>query len=60
MGQEPEVFYGSIKDNLLISKSDATLDEINYVLDKVNLLKLIQSFEKGIDSDVKNLSAGEK
>lgn len=41
LGEEPEVFYGSIKDNLLIAKSDATDEELFNVLDQVYLKFLV-------------------
>ncbi|KAL4432259.1 hypothetical protein ABPG74_020227 [Tetrahymena malaccensis] len=60
IGQEPEIFFGSIKSNLLISKQDASLEELNSVLEQVCLLNIVQNLDLGIDSDVKNLSVGEK
>ncbi|KAL4480989.1 hypothetical protein ABPG72_014457 [Tetrahymena utriculariae] len=60
IGQEPEIFFGSIKNNLLISKQEASLEELNNVLEQVYLFNIVQNLEHGIDSDVKNLSVGEK
>ncbi|EAR92160.3 ABC transporter transmembrane region protein (macronuclear) [Tetrahymena thermophila SB210] len=60
IGQEPEIFFGSIKSNLLISKREASLEELYNVLEQVYLLNIVQNLDLGIDSDVKNLSVGEK
>ncbi len=37
------IFNGTVRDNLLIAKKDATLEEINYALKKANLLDFVNS-----------------
>lgn len=41
--QQPTIFVGSVRDNLLIAKSNASDDEILAVLDQVGLLETFQS-----------------
>ena len=46
------IFNGTVRDNLLIAKRDATLEEINYALKKANLLDFINSKEEELDLEV--------
>ncbi len=58
------IFNGTIKDNLLIAKKDATLNEINYALEKANLLEFVNSKKEKLDLEVgeggSKLSGGQK
>lgn len=58
------IFNGTIKENLLMAKKDATLDEINYALKKANLLDFVNSKKEKLDLEVgeggANLSGGQK
>ena len=62
--QETYLFSGTIRDNLLYVKPDATEEEIIAACDKANILDFIQNQEKGFDTMVGNrglkLSGGEK
>ena len=62
--QETYLFNGTIRDNLLYVKPDATEEEIIAACDKANILDFIQNQEKGFDTMVGNrglkLSGGEK
>ena len=58
------IFNGTVRDNLLIAKKDATLEEINYALKKANLLDFVNSKKEKLDLEVgeggSKLSGGQK
>lgn len=58
------IFNGSIKDNLLIGKKDATVEEINRALEVANLKEFVYSLEDGLNTQVGEggslLSGGQK
>ena len=58
------IFNGSIKDNLLMGKKDASVDEINRALEIANLREFVDGLEKGLDTQVGEsgslLSGGQK
>ncbi|MBQ9322140.1 MAG: ABC transporter ATP-binding protein [Eubacterium sp.] len=62
--QETYLFNGSIRDNLLYVKPDATEEELRDACDKANVLDFIEAQEQGFDTMVGNrglkLSGGEK
>lgn len=62
--QDTQLFSGTIKENLLFVKPDATDDEINEALRKASCLNLIARSENGIDTVIgeggMKLSGGEK
>jgi ATP-binding cassette subfamily B protein len=62
--QEGFLFGGSIADNVRIARADATDDELRAALDAVGALERFDSFEDGIDTEVRErgsrLSAGER
>ncbi len=62
--QETYLFNGTIRDNLLYAKPDATQEEIETACRKANIHDFIISQEKGYDTQVGNrglkLSGGEK
>lgn len=62
--QETYLFNGTIRDNLLIAKPNATDKEILLALKQANLTRLLQALPKGLDTMVGNrgmkLSGGEK
>ncbi len=62
--QETYLFNGTIRDNLLYAKPDATEEELIEAAKKANIYDFIMSQEKGFDSMVGNrglkLSGGEK
>ena len=62
--QETYLFNGTIRDNLLYAKSDATEEEIIEALKKANIYDFVQNQETGLDTVVGNrglkLSGGEK
>ena len=62
--QETYLFNGTIRDNLLYAKPDATEEELIEAARKANIYDFIMSQEKGFDSMVGNrglkLSGGEK
>lgn len=64
VSQETYLFNGTIKENLLYAKPDASEDEIVEACKKANIHDFIISQEKGYDSEVGNrglkLSGGEK
>lgn len=64
VSQETYLFNGTIRDNLLYAKPDATDDEMVEALKKANIWDFIEKQEKGIDTEVGNrglkLSGGEK
>ena len=64
VSQETYLFNGTIRDNLLYAKPDATEEEMIEACRKANILDFIESQEKGLDTMVGNrglkLSGGEK
>lgn len=61
--QEPAIFSGNIRDNIAFGK-EATDEEIENVLKMIGATKFVDSFEKGIYTELEylgsNLSTGEK
>ena len=64
VSQETYLFNGTIRENLLYARPDATEDELIAACDKANILEFIQKQELGFDAMVGNrglkLSGGEK
>ena len=64
VSQETYLFNGTIRENLLYAKPDATEEELLAACEKANILDFIQRQEKGLDTPVGNrglkLSGGEK
>ncbi len=64
VSQETYLFNGTIRDNLLYAKPDATEEEMVEALKKANIYDFVEKQEKGIDTEVGNrglkLSGGEK
>jgi ATP-binding cassette subfamily B protein len=62
--QEGFLFGGSIADNVRIARADATEDELRAALDAIGALDRFDSFEDGINTEVRErgsrLSAGER
>lgn len=64
VAQKSALFSGSIKDNLLWGKKNATEEEINRALKTAQALDIVKSKENGLDEVIteggKNLSGGQK
>ncbi len=64
MTQNSEFFEGTIRDNLLIAKADATDAELKIALQKASIWDFTESLERGLDSTLTelgdNFSAGER
>ena len=64
VSQETYLFNGTIRDNLLYAKPDATEEELMEACKKANIYDFIEKQEKGLDTPVGNrglkLSGGEK
>jgi ATP-binding cassette subfamily B protein len=62
--QNPHLFSGTIKDNIIYGKLDATEEEIIKASKLVNLHPIVERMEKGYDTQVGEggslLSTGEK
>ncbi len=62
--QDTYLFNGTIRDNLLYAKQDATEAELREAADKANILDFIEAQPDGFDTEVGNrglkLSGGEK
>ncbi len=62
--QDTLIFSGTIKDNLLFGKPEATMDEIEQASEAACIKNFIESMPKGYDSEVTergtNLSAGQR
>ena len=62
--QNPYVFNGTLKENLLFAKPDATEAEINEAIKKANLSDILEKMPNGIDTELGEngsiLSGGEK
>ena len=64
VGQEPVLFSGTVKENLLFGKEDATDEEINEALKKANAYDFVHKLEKKLDTFIgiggNQLSGGQK
>jgi ATP-binding cassette subfamily B protein len=64
VSQETYLFNGTIRENLLYAKEDATEEEMIEALKKANIYDFVAKQEKGMDTEVGNrglkLSGGEK
>lgn len=62
--QTPHLFSGTVRENLLYGKEDATDAELDAAIKSVNAEKIIERLEKGYDTEVgeggNTLSTGEK
>ena len=62
--QAPHLFSGTIRDNLIYGRPDATEEEIQRAISLVSLGEVLDKLEKGIETDVGEggdlLSTGEK
>lgn len=62
--QEPVLFRGTIRDNIVYSKADATDEEIESALKQVNLLEFVEQLPQGLETEVgddgKLLSGGQR
>lgn len=62
--QTPHLFSGTIRENLLYGKPDATDEELYAALESVNALSVVERMENGLDTEVgeggNTLSTGEK
>ncbi len=62
--QEPLLFHASVRDNILLSKPDATDEEIREALSAAHALKFVTQLSEGLDSIVGErgvkLSGGQK
>ena len=62
--QDAPVLAGSLRENLLIGKADATDEELKHVLGQVNLTEVLERDERGLDAEVGEngimLSGGER
>lgn len=64
VAQESHIFHTTLRENLLMAKPDATKQELERVLDKVSLTKLVEGLEHGLDTQLGEygdmLSGGER
>ena len=64
VGQEPVLFGGTIKENLLYAKEDATDQELIEALKKSNAWEFIEKFDKKLDTFIgaggSQISGGQK
>ena len=64
VSQETYLFNGTIRENLLYAKPDATEEDMIAALKKANIWDFVEKQEKGLDTEVGNrglkLSGGEK
>jgi ATP-binding cassette subfamily B protein len=62
--QKSLLFFGTIRDNMLFAKADATDEEIWKALETANADEFVRTLEKGLDSPVEkgggNFSGGQK
>ncbi|MGE9296323.1 MAG: ABC transporter ATP-binding protein [Puniceicoccales bacterium] len=64
VAQEPFLFEGSVRDNLLLAKEDATADEIDNALRGASAWEFVNNMPEGVDTNIGEkgirLSQGEK
>ncbi len=62
--QDPFLFAGTIKDNILYGKPDASMEEMEQAAKEANIYEFIKSLQKGYDTEVGErgvkISGGEK
>lgn len=62
--QEPTLFSGTVRENMLFSKPNATDEEIDLALDSCAAREFVHHLPNGLDSDVgergRNLSGGQR
>ena len=62
--QTPHLFSGTVRENLLYGKQNATEEELDRAIDSVNARRIIERLDNGYDSVIgeggNTLSAGEK
>ncbi|TNF69250.1 MAG: thiol reductant ABC exporter subunit CydD [Gammaproteobacteria bacterium] len=58
LGQIPKLFSGTLYDNLLMAKPDATESEINQVLEDVQLKTLVNQLPNGLNTIIGENSIG--
>jgi ATP-binding cassette subfamily B multidrug efflux pump len=56
--QEPVLFSGTVRENIVYGKPDASAEEIDSVAKATQTLEFIKSFPKGYESDVGHRGAG--
>ncbi|WP_051321287.1 thiol reductant ABC exporter subunit CydD [Chrysiogenes arsenatis] len=63
VSQNPALFYGTIYENILLAKADATAAEVHRAASKARVIDFCQHFDKGIHTEVgeqgRLLSGGE-
>ena len=57
MTQETHLFAGTVRDNLLVAKADATDAELMAALGKASLAELVERLPRGLDTPVGELGA---
>lgn len=64
VSQEPTLFEGTIRDNVLVGKADATDEEVREALKNANILDFVDSLKEGLDFEIgaggSKLSGGQK
>lgn len=64
VAQDPFLFEGSVRDNLLLAKADAGEEEVLHALDQACALEFVQALPDGLDTNIGEkgirLSQGEK
>jgi ATP-binding cassette subfamily B protein len=61
--QEPWIFNGTIKDNIVYNNKNITNAQLEEICDKINILHFIRTLPKGFDAEIDDntdLSFGEK
>ena len=63
ISQRSYLFHGSIRENLLIAKPDATDDELYWACEQAGIIDFVKSLPEGLDSSLveqaKNISSGQ-
>jgi ATP-binding cassette subfamily C protein CydD len=52
LGQEPQLFHGTVRENITLADPDMTEDRINLLLKKANLLDFIQQQPLGLETTI--------
>ena len=64
VGQEPLLFHGTIRDNLLIASPDCSREKLDKIITQVQLDAYIRTLSLGLDTvigeDSRNISTGQK
>lgn len=58
LGQEPQLFHGTVRDNITIANPNMSEETVNTLLEKANLQNFIKQQPQGLDTEIGEQMAG--